>query len=143
MWRRLGTGAVIKYLLLSLREWQRLLGLDKQKETGIWQAPCLPLLSPQRNFLGGQKCAYHSCMPGALTLPGLRYARTNALPILPCQASPLIQRASGATPPRPWVFYSRWQPLGSIKGREQESCLGTLVSLLEHEWGQDFYPRGL
>ena len=37
-----GRGAVIKYLPLSRRERQRLLGLDKQTESGIWQTPRLP-----------------------------------------------------------------------------------------------------
>lgn len=78
--RGLGTGAVIKYLLLSQRERQRLLGLDKQ-ETGIWQTPCLPPLLPGGISLEGKNVLITPCMPGAL--PGLRYARTNTLPILP------------------------------------------------------------
>lgn len=99
-WRRLGTGTLIKYLLLSQREWQRLLGLDKQKETGIWQTPRLPLLSPGRNFLGGQKCAYHSlhARSSDATWPAAGMSAPTP-PMVPGLTSPLIQGASGATPP--------------------------------------------
>lgn len=79
--RGLGTGAVIKYLLLSQRERQRLLGLDKQEETGIWQTPCLPPPLLGGISLEGKNVLITPCMPGAL--PGLRYAHTNTLPILP------------------------------------------------------------
>lgn len=41
----------MKYLLLSQRERQRLFGLDKQKETGIWQTPCLLPPLPMEEFI--------------------------------------------------------------------------------------------
>lgn len=83
----------------SQRERQRLLGLDKQKETGIWQAPRLPLLSPGRNFLGGQKCAYHSLHASSSDATWPQVCPHQLPPMLPGLTSPLIQGASGATPP--------------------------------------------
>lgn len=105
--RRLGTGAVIKYLLLSQRERQRLLDLDKQEETGIWQTPHLPPPLLGGISLEGKNVLITPCMPGAL--PGLRYALPTPSLYSRRLTSPLIQGASEATR-QSLDFCSRQQP---------------------------------
>lgn len=124
-------------------------GLHKQRETGMGETRGLHLLSPWRNFLRGQKCAYHSQQARGPTWPQVCKQQC---PHSTGSTSPLL-RASWSFF-CPWVSGSRQQPQESIKGKEQGrdpretgpgilSCLETVFSFLGQEWRKDLNPRDL
>lgn len=121
--RRLGRGgAVIKYLPLSQREqWRLCEAWTNRRRQASGRLPASHL-SPRRNFLGGQKCAYRSLHAWISTWPQVCLHQPPPHPQTPRGLSfPLLQ---GHLRLQSLGFLFRQWSQGSTEDREQERETG-------------------